>query len=84
MRAGQERSETAVEGMVAMTGADRKAGSVDNRRGFMKLIGLGGVASGVTAVTGVATAEAAETKTETGGDYRETEHVKTYYERARF
>lgn len=61
---------------------DRK--QVD-RRGFMKLAGLGAGAAGATMGLALPKAEAATPApaTEHAG-YRETEHVKTYYRMARF
>jgi len=54
-----------------------------DRRSFLKLAGLGTVAGGAALVAGDKTADAAEAaKPQTG--YRETDHVKTYYELARF
>ena len=54
-----------------------------DRRSFLKLAGLGTVAGGAALVAGDKTADAAtETKSQSG--YRETDHVKTYYELARF
>ncbi len=54
-----------------------------DRRGFLKLAGLGTVAGGAALVAGDKAVEAAESaKSQTG--YRETDHVKAYYERARF
>lgn len=54
------------------------------RRDMLRLAGLGGVA-GAAAVAGAAggsrAARAAESK---GSGYRETEHVRTYYELAKF
>jgi hypothetical protein len=52
------------------------------RRNFLKLIGLGGVAGAAAVATGgppsPAQAEAA------GAGYRETPHVKQYYDTAKF
>lgn len=53
-----------------------------DRRSFLKLAGLGAVASGAALVTGEA--EAVEADKATGSGYRETEHVKTFYDTARF
>jgi hypothetical protein len=53
---------------------------VADRRSFLKLAGAGVVAGPVAA--NAKTAEAAETKP-TRALYRETEHVKRYYELAR-
>ncbi|MBL4758343.1 MAG: twin-arginine translocation signal domain-containing protein [Rhizobiales bacterium] len=56
---------------------------VTDRRGFLKLAGLGTVAGGAALVVGDKTAEAAGSTSTTAG-YRETDHVKRYYELARF
>lgn len=61
----------------------RKEKTAEDRRDFLKLAGLGTVLGGAAIATG-GTAEAAETVDETGGGYRETQHVKTYYQSARF
>jgi len=55
-----------------------------DRRGFLKLAGLGTVVGGVALVAGETAAKAATAKPSKGSAYRETEHVKTYYETARF
>ena len=55
---------------------------VADRRSFLKLAGVG-VVTGGAAIAGTKTAEAAEGKPATGL-YRESEHVKRYYELARF
>ena len=61
---------------------DKKAQEVA-RRDFFKHVGLGAVAVGTVAAGGAASAsEAGEQKISTG--YRETAHVKTYYELAKF
>ncbi len=55
-----------------------------DRRGFLKL-GLGSVAGGAALAAGglaSGTAQAAPVKSK--GGYAETEHVKSYYETARF
>lgn len=54
------------------------------RREFLKLAGLGAVAGGVVLATGQDRAAADEALSDTSAGYRETEHVKTYYETARF
>lgn len=61
-----------------------KTPTPSTRRDFFKTAGLGGAAAAVAA-TGLAPApaEAAEAKPETQG-YRETAHVKRYYELAKF
>ncbi len=63
-------------------GKDNKAQDVP-RREFFKHVGLGAVAVGTAAVAGSAGASAAEEKSTSIG-YRETAHVKTYYELAKF
>ena len=52
------------------------------RRDFLKLSALGAAAAGTVITAGSATAD--EVKTVSGSGYRETEHVKTFYETARF
>lgn len=59
--------------------------ALTDRRGFLKLAGLGGVAGGATLVATVATdAEAATADAPADGNYRESDHVKTFYQTARF
>lgn len=54
-----------------------------DRRGFLKLAGVGSVASGAALIAGKP-AEAAEAVEAGGSGYRETDHVKTFYKSARF
>ncbi len=54
------------------------------RREFLKLAGIGAVTGGVAMAMGQDDAKANEALSETSAGYRETEHVKTYYELARF
>lgn len=62
-----------------MSDKDVKAG----RRDFLKLTGVAAVTGGTALGAGKTEAEAAEVGT--GSDlYRETEHVKAYYDSARF
>lgn len=61
---------------------DKKAQDVA-RRDFFKHVGLGAVAVGTVAVGGAASASAMEEQKVSAG-YRETAHVKTYYELAKF
>jgi DMSO/TMAO reductase YedYZ molybdopterin-dependent catalytic subunit len=64
--------------------AEKKSGIRSDRRDFLRLAGLGATAGAVAAATGAGseTAEAAEAKT--GAGYRETAHVKQYYNLASF
>ncbi|WP_417684378.1 twin-arginine translocation signal domain-containing protein [Roseibium sp.] len=61
---------------------DKKTQDVADRRNFLKLAGLGTIASGATIVGGSAQAVEADLESATG--YRETDHVKKVYETARF
>lgn len=54
-----------------------------DRRGFLKLAGLGSVASGAALVASKPAA-ALEADTGAGVGYEETDHVKTFYKTARF
>lgn len=62
---------------------DKKDKAVASRRRFFKIASLGSVAGGVAiaAGAGIDGAEAAEPE---GSGYRETDHVKTVYDLARF
>lgn len=55
-----------------------------DRRGFLKFAGLGSFAGALALVAGRDTAEAADVGAETGFGYRETEHVRRFYESTRF
>ncbi len=56
-----------------------------SRRDFLKAAGVTGAAAGVAAVAlSGKSAEAASPDVGKSAGYRETEHVKTYYELARF
>ena len=63
---------------------DTKKQDVDQtgRRDFLKLSALGAAAAGTVMATGTAAAE--DAKPVSGSGYRETDHVKTFYETARF
>ncbi len=63
---------------------DEKPAST-RRREFIKLMGLGSVAGAAAATTAVATrtAQAADQRPPTKG-YRETAHVKKFYDLAKF
>jgi len=56
----------------------------EDRRGFLKLLGLGAVTGGAALTAVQRPAEAREATSEKGGLYRETELVRTYYETTRF
>lgn len=58
--------------------------AITDRRNFLKLAGLGTVASGVALVAGGKPAEALDETAGKSQGYRETDHVKTYYKLARF
>lgn len=55
-----------------------------DRRSFLKLAGLGTVTGGVALATAGGDAEAKEASDGKSGGYRETGHVKKFYETARF
>lgn len=58
---------------------------VTDRRNFLKLAGVGAVASGATAlIAGESTEAKASYAGEKGLGYRETEHVRTAYATSRF
>ena len=57
---------------------------VAERRNFLKLAGVSAVAGGVALVSGGKTAEASTTADENGRLYTQTDHIKTYYDLARF
>jgi len=63
---------------------EQRKKSKAKRRDFLKLLGVGSIAGAAAAVTGgSAPAGEPEAKPE-GAGYRETPHVKKYYETARF
>lgn len=53
-----------------------------DRRDFLKLSALGAAAAGTVIASGSATAD--EVKPVSGSGYQETDHVKAFYETARF
>jgi len=55
-----------------------------DRRSFLKLAGLGALSGGAMLALDKSPAEASETSVESTGSYRETDHVRTYYESTRF
>lgn len=66
-----------------MKQSDKKAAKAD-RRSFLKLAGAGVVGSGAALASTVVPAEAASAVETAEGAYRETDHVKRYYELAKF
>lgn len=62
---------------------ERKDAKTD-RRSFLKLAGIGTVAGAAAVATGGKEAEAAAPAEGKHAGYRETEHVRTFYETARF
>ncbi len=63
--------------------SEDKSTGRDSRRGFLKMAGVGTLAAGAAVVA--AEPAQADTADEAGSEgYRETKHVKTYYDLARF
>jgi len=58
------------------------ASTTTDRRDFLRLAGLGTVAGGAALVSGGA-ADAAEARPD-GAGYRDTAHIRAYYDTARF
>ena len=58
--------------------------AVADRRSFLKLAGAGAVTGAAALVTGKKPAEASTAADKKDGLYQQTDHVKTYYELARF
>ena len=56
---------------------------VSGRRDFLKIASLGTVLGGAALAAG-GSAQASEVTDEAGSGYRETLHVKTYYDSTRF
>ncbi len=54
------------------------------RRDLLKIAGLGGVAGAAAIATPAGKAEAAPVEDVKSSGYRETEHVRTYYDLAKF
>jgi hypothetical protein len=69
-----------LEGVVA----DRPERNKAKRRDFLKLVGLGSLAGAATAVAGGKTPEAKAEEKPQGAGYRETPHVRKYYDTAKF
>ncbi len=54
-----------------------------DRRSFLKLVGVGALSGGAVLALDKSSAKASETPVKTTG-YRETDHIRTYYESTRF
>jgi len=63
---------------------DKKSTKTADRRDFLKLMGVGAVTGGSVLGAGMTSAEAADEHARQGGHYRETQHIKTYYDLAKF
>ena len=61
-----------------------KTGPVADRRSFMKLAGAGVVSTGAALVEKKKKSEAATPASGDASGYRETDHVRRYYELAKF
>ena len=55
-----------------------------DRRSFLKLAGVGIATGGVAMAMGKDPAQSREEEPSESGGYRETEHVRTYYDLAKF
>lgn len=64
--------------------AEKEDRVIADRRSFLKLAGLGSVAGTTALVGGGTAAQATQAAGSEGALYRETEHVKTFYDTARF
>jgi len=62
---------------------DKKEKSATDRRDFLKLASLGTVMTGATIVA-TGSAQASPVEEVEGSGYRETAHVKTYYDSMKF
>ena len=62
----------------------RKENQQVARRDLLKIAGLGGVAGAAAVATSAGKAEAAAKLDTKSSGYRETEHVRTYYDLAKF
>ena len=63
--------------------SEKREGAVEDRRDFLKRSAVTVAAAGAVALAGK-TATASENQVPTGAGYRETEHVKAFYNSARF
>lgn len=66
-----------------MKQSGQKSASLADRRSFLKLAGAGAVTGGA-AVTTAAVVAAPSQAADNDSLYRETEHIKRYYDLARF
>ena len=64
--------------------ADRPERNKAKRRDFLKLVGLGSLGGAATVVTGGKAPEAQAAEKPQGTGYRETAHVRKYYDTAKF
>lgn len=60
------------------------AAAATDRRGFLRLAGLGTLAGGAAAISGTGVEAAPSEPEGRAGGYRETDHVRRAYETARF
>ncbi|MGD9786011.1 MAG: twin-arginine translocation signal domain-containing protein [Hyphomicrobiaceae bacterium] len=68
-----------------MRQSDEKKSPASDRRSFLKLAGAGVVTTGAALVaSSEATKAEAAAPADAAGGYRETDHVRRYYELARF
>jgi hypothetical protein len=63
---------------------EKRDRAIADRRGFLKLAGASAVAGGVALVSGSEQAEASTAAEKSDGLYKQTDHIRTYYELARF
>ncbi len=64
--------------------SDRNDKTTADRRSFLKLAGIGTLTGGAAMAIGGSPVKAAAELARDDSSYRESEHVKTYYELARF
>lgn len=67
-----------------MKQSDKQPTQTADRRSFLKLAGAGAVTGAVAVAADTANAAPVEAKPEDAAGYRETAHVKRYYDLARF
>ncbi len=64
--------------------SDQNDKTTTDRRSFLKFAGIGTLTGGAAMAVGSVPVQAAKDLQKGGSSYRESEHVKTYYELARF